>query len=272
MAQCRRTVPIAKRSPKRILPTPAQGDSARSLAPPVGALSAHLAPTHAVNHAMPADATTWVRLSGAAKRPRKPALSLAKGTFQRAQFGASWSILRGLLRTAKGASGWGTAFETGSKPEKGSLDRQRRLEALPDLKASTETTVVDRVAASFVYEGTHKGLYYGVAPTTGGSGSPPATFSAWPMERSSSTGAWAPAWWRSSRGDFWPRAEPARPIGWRLQWASSARNFPKSSPGGHSLPSAHFFPCSGRFSRLFLPCYVRNISLLFSLLRSRANI
>ena len=40
-----------------------------------------------------------------------------------------------------------------------------RLKALPDLEVSTETTVVDRVAASFVYEGTHKGVYYGVAPT-----------------------------------------------------------------------------------------------------------
>ena len=42
-----------------------------------------------------------------------------------------------------------------------------RLKALPDLKVSIQTTVAenDRVAASFVYEGTHEGLYYGVAPT-----------------------------------------------------------------------------------------------------------
>jgi len=42
-----------------------------------------------------------------------------------------------------------------------------RLKGLPDLKVSSQTTVAeaDRVAASFVYEGTHEGLYYGVAPT-----------------------------------------------------------------------------------------------------------
>src|SRR5271165_5237349 len=42
-----------------------------------------------------------------------------------------------------------------------------RLKALPDLKVSIQTTVVgaDRVAASFVYEGTHQGPYYGVEPT-----------------------------------------------------------------------------------------------------------
>ncbi len=42
-----------------------------------------------------------------------------------------------------------------------------RLKGLPDLKVSIETTVAEggRVAASFVYEGTHEGLYYGVEPT-----------------------------------------------------------------------------------------------------------
>ncbi len=42
-----------------------------------------------------------------------------------------------------------------------------RLKGLPDLKVSIETTVAeaDRVAASFVYEGTHQGVYFGVAPT-----------------------------------------------------------------------------------------------------------
>jgi steroid delta-isomerase-like uncharacterized protein len=42
-----------------------------------------------------------------------------------------------------------------------------RLEGLPDLTVSIEATVSqdDRVAASFVYEGTHQGVYFGVAPT-----------------------------------------------------------------------------------------------------------
>jgi steroid delta-isomerase-like uncharacterized protein len=42
-----------------------------------------------------------------------------------------------------------------------------RLKGLPDLKVSIQTTVAenDRVAASFAYEGTHEGLYYGVEPT-----------------------------------------------------------------------------------------------------------
>lgn len=45
---------------------------------------------------------------------------------------------------------------------------QTRLEALPDLKVTIETALVegDRAAASFVYEGTHQGMYYG-APATG---------------------------------------------------------------------------------------------------------
>ncbi|MGO9420104.1 ester cyclase [Roseiarcus sp.] len=42
-----------------------------------------------------------------------------------------------------------------------------RLKALPDLKVTIQTTVAadDRVAASFVYEGTHEGVYYGIEPT-----------------------------------------------------------------------------------------------------------
>ena len=42
-----------------------------------------------------------------------------------------------------------------------------RLKALPDLKVSIETTVAeaDKVAASFVYEGTQEGPYYGIEPT-----------------------------------------------------------------------------------------------------------
>ena len=42
-----------------------------------------------------------------------------------------------------------------------------RLKGLPDLKVTVETRLAeaDKVAASFVYEGTHEGLYYGVQPT-----------------------------------------------------------------------------------------------------------
>jgi steroid delta-isomerase-like uncharacterized protein len=42
-----------------------------------------------------------------------------------------------------------------------------RLKGLPDLKVTIQTSLAedDRVAASFAYEGTHQGLYYGVAPT-----------------------------------------------------------------------------------------------------------
>jgi predicted ester cyclase len=38
---------------------------------------------------------------------------------------------------------------------------------LPDLKVAIEVMVADKdhVAASFVYTGTHKGTYFGVAPT-----------------------------------------------------------------------------------------------------------
>jgi steroid delta-isomerase-like uncharacterized protein len=42
-----------------------------------------------------------------------------------------------------------------------------RLKGLPDLKVTIQTSLAedDRVAASFAYEGTHQGLYYGVEPT-----------------------------------------------------------------------------------------------------------
>jgi steroid delta-isomerase-like uncharacterized protein len=42
-----------------------------------------------------------------------------------------------------------------------------RLTGLPDLKVAIEVMVADKdhVAASFVYTGTHNGVYFGVAPT-----------------------------------------------------------------------------------------------------------
>jgi steroid delta-isomerase-like uncharacterized protein len=42
-----------------------------------------------------------------------------------------------------------------------------RLAGLPDLSVTIEAIVAadDMVAASFVYEGTHRGVYFGVAPT-----------------------------------------------------------------------------------------------------------
>lgn len=42
-----------------------------------------------------------------------------------------------------------------------------RLTGIPDLKVTIESVVVgrDRVAASFVYTGTHGGVYFGIAPT-----------------------------------------------------------------------------------------------------------
>ena len=42
-----------------------------------------------------------------------------------------------------------------------------RLTGLPDLKVTIEAIVTDKghVAASFVYTGTHKGTYFGIAPT-----------------------------------------------------------------------------------------------------------
>jgi steroid delta-isomerase-like uncharacterized protein len=42
-----------------------------------------------------------------------------------------------------------------------------RLAGLPDLKVSIETSLAadDKTAASFVYEGRHQGVYFGVQPT-----------------------------------------------------------------------------------------------------------
>ena len=42
-----------------------------------------------------------------------------------------------------------------------------RLAGLPDLKVTIEVMVTDKdhVAASFVYTGTHQGMYFGIAPT-----------------------------------------------------------------------------------------------------------
>ena len=42
-----------------------------------------------------------------------------------------------------------------------------RLKALPDLKVTVQATVAEpeKVAASFVYEGTHEGRYYGIDPS-----------------------------------------------------------------------------------------------------------
>jgi steroid delta-isomerase-like uncharacterized protein len=44
---------------------------------------------------------------------------------------------------------------------------QARLTGIPDLRVSIETMLAagDKAAASFVYEGAHGGVYYGVAPT-----------------------------------------------------------------------------------------------------------
>jgi steroid delta-isomerase-like uncharacterized protein len=44
---------------------------------------------------------------------------------------------------------------------------QARLAGIPDLRASVETSFAsgDNAAASFVYEGAHGGVYFGVAPT-----------------------------------------------------------------------------------------------------------
>jgi len=44
---------------------------------------------------------------------------------------------------------------------------QARLTGIPDLRVTIETMVAagDKAAASFVYEGAHGGVYFGVAPT-----------------------------------------------------------------------------------------------------------
>ncbi len=52
-----------------------------------------------------------------------------------------------------------------------------RLKGLPDLKVSIQASLADadKVAASFLYEGTQQGPLYGVAPTRSVSPSPRAT-------------------------------------------------------------------------------------------------
>jgi predicted ester cyclase len=63
---------------------------------------------------------------------------------------------------------------TGPPPANTKSPKQRsvdffaaRLAGIPDLKVAVETSVItaDKVAASFVYTGTHGGTYFGIAPT-----------------------------------------------------------------------------------------------------------
>jgi predicted ester cyclase len=52
--------------------------------------------------------------------------------------------------------------------KRGSVDFfATRLAAMPDLRVTVEASVVtpDKIAASFVYTGTHGGVYFGIAPT-----------------------------------------------------------------------------------------------------------
>jgi predicted ester cyclase len=56
----------------------------------------------------------------------------------------------------------------GKSQKQGSVDFfAARLAGMPDLQVTVEASVVsaDRVAASFVYTGTHDGVYFGIAPT-----------------------------------------------------------------------------------------------------------
>ncbi len=56
----------------------------------------------------------------------------------------------------------------GKSPKQATVDFfAARLAAIPDLQVTVEATVVtnDRVAASFIYAGTHDGTYFGIAPT-----------------------------------------------------------------------------------------------------------
>src|SRR6201986_1504010 len=56
----------------------------------------------------------------------------------------------------------------GKSQKQGSVDFfAARLAGMPDLQVSVEASVVsaNRVAASFVYSGTHDGVYFGIAPT-----------------------------------------------------------------------------------------------------------
>ena len=57
---------------------------------------------------------------------------------------------------------------SGKSQKQGSVDFfAARLAGMPDLQVVVETSVIsaDRVAASFVYTGTHDGTYFGIAPT-----------------------------------------------------------------------------------------------------------
>jgi predicted ester cyclase len=57
---------------------------------------------------------------------------------------------------------------SGKSQKQGSVDFfAARIAGLPDLQVTVEASVItgDRVAASFVYTGTHDGMYFGVAPT-----------------------------------------------------------------------------------------------------------
>ena len=56
----------------------------------------------------------------------------------------------------------------GKSPKQGSVDFfAARLAGIPDLQVTIEAMVAsnDKVAASFVYTGTHGGTYFGIAPT-----------------------------------------------------------------------------------------------------------
>jgi predicted ester cyclase len=56
----------------------------------------------------------------------------------------------------------------GKSQKQGSVDFfAARLAGMPDLQVAVEASVVtgDRVAASFVYTGTHDGMYFGITPT-----------------------------------------------------------------------------------------------------------
>jgi predicted ester cyclase len=57
---------------------------------------------------------------------------------------------------------------SGKSQKQGSVDFfAARLAGMPDLQVAVEASVItgDRVAASFVYTGTHDGIYFGIAPT-----------------------------------------------------------------------------------------------------------
>jgi len=60
------------------------------------------------------------------------------------------------------------APSAGKTPKQASVDFfAARLAGIPDLKVTVEASVItaDKVAASFVYSGTHGGTYFGIAPT-----------------------------------------------------------------------------------------------------------